>query len=107
MRSLQMAGAISALGIIPRYAVRSIEDASGFSFDNQAEFHVDTAAASHTLLAGIDLQHSSSSWEYLMGAATSIDVTNPVYGKPVGPFARVIDSDQSLRQTGVYLQDQI
>lgn len=107
MRSLQMAGPITAAGIIPRYAVQSIEDASGFSFDNQAEFNVDTGAAHHTLLAGLDLQHSSSSWEYLMGAATSIDVTNPVYGQPVGPFATVIDSDQSLRQTGVYLQDQI
>lgn len=107
MRSLQMAGAMSAAGIIPRYAVHSIEDASGFSFDNQAEFKLETGVARHTLLAGIDIQHSSSSWEYLMGAATSIDVTNPVYGQPVGPFATVIDSDQSLRQTGVYLQDQI
>ena len=107
MRSLQMAGAMSAAGIIPRYAVHSIEDASGFSFDNQAEFKFDTGAARHILLAGIDLQHSSSSWEYLMGAATSIDVTNPVYGQPVGPFATAIDSNQSLRQTGVYLQDQI
>lgn len=42
-----------------------------------------------------------------MGAATSIDVTNPVYSQPVGPLASVIKSDQSLRQTGVYLQDQI
>lgn len=107
MRSLQMAGAISSAGIIPRYAVHSIEDAKGFSFDNQAEFKFDTGAAKHTLLAGVDLQHSSSSWEYLMGAATSIDVTNPAYGQPVGPFASVIKSDQSLRQTGVYLQDQI
>ncbi|KEA07738.1 TonB-dependent siderophore receptor [Rhizobium rhizogenes] len=107
MRSLQMAGAISSAGIIPRYAVHSIEDAKGFSFDNQAEFKFDTGAAKHTLLAGVDLQHSSSSWEYLMGAATSIDVTNPVYSQPVGPLASVIKSDQSLRQTGVYLQDQI
>ncbi|EJK88309.1 TonB-dependent siderophore receptor [Rhizobium sp. AP16] len=107
MRSLQMAGAISSAGIIPRYAVHSIEDAKGFSFDNQAEFKFDTGAAKHTLLAGVDLQHSSSSWEYLMGAATSIDVTNPVYSQAVGPLASVIKSDQSLRQTGVYLQDQI
>ncbi|NEI72098.1 TonB-dependent siderophore receptor [Rhizobium lusitanum] len=107
MRSLQMAGPISAAGLIPRYALHSIEDARGFSFDNQAEFKFDTGAAKHTLLAGVDLQHSTSSWEYLMGGATSIDVTNPAYGQPVGPFATVINSDQSLRQTGIYLQDQI
>lgn len=107
MRSLQMASPMSGAGIIPRHAVHSIEDASGFSFDNQAEFKFDTGAVRHTLLAGIDLQHSTSSWEYLMGAATPIDVANPDYDRPVGPFAAVIDSDQSLRQTGVYLQDQI
>jgi len=107
MRSLQMVGPISAAGIIPRYALHSIEDAKGFAFDNQAEFKFDTGAAEHTLLAGIDLQHSDNSWEYQMGGATSIDVTNPVYGQPVGPFATVINSDQSLRQTGAYLQDQI
>jgi iron complex outermembrane receptor protein len=107
MCSLQMSGPISAAGLIPRYAVHSIEDASGYSFDNQAEVKFDTGPAKHTLLAGIDLQHSSSGWQYLMGGATSIDVTNPVYNQPVGPFATVIDSDQSLRQTGIYLQDQI
>ncbi|MDN2578394.1 TonB-dependent siderophore receptor [Aquibium sp. ELW1220] len=107
MQSLQMAGAMSDVGIIPRYAVHSIEDVSGFSFDSQAEYKLDTGAARHTLLAGLDLQNSSSGWEYLMGSATSIDVTNPVYGAAVGPFASVIDSDQTLRQTGIYLQDQI
>lgn len=107
MKSLQMLSAITAAGTIPRYAVHSIEEARGFAFDNQAEVKFDTGAASHTLLAGIDLQRSSSSWDYLMGGATSLDVTNPVYNQPVGPFATAIDTDQRLRQTGLYLQDQI
>jgi iron complex outermembrane receptor protein len=106
-QSLQMAGAMSATGIIPRYAVRSIEDVSGIAFDNQAEFKVETGALNHTLLAGLDVQRSSSNWQYLIASATSIDVTNPVYNQPVGAFAPVIDSDQDLRQIGVYLQDQI
>ncbi|MDJ1637593.1 TonB-dependent siderophore receptor [Rhizobium rhizogenes] len=107
MRSLQMNGPMSATGIIPRWAVHSIEDANGFSFDNQAEFNLETGAVRHTLLAGLDIQHSKSSWEYLLGGATSLDVTNPVYGQPVGPFMTATDSDQSLRQMGIYLQDQI
>jgi iron complex outermembrane receptor protein len=107
MRSLQMNGPMSATGLIPRWAVHSIEDASGFSFDNQAEVNFDTGAVNHTLLAGLDIQRSNSSWEYLLGGATSLDVTNPVYGQPVGPFMTAIDSDQTLRQTGIYLQDQI
>lgn len=107
MQSLQMNGPMSATGIIPRWAVHSIEEAKGFSFDNQAEFKFDTGAVKHTLLAGIDLQHTDSSWKYLIGGATPIDVTNPVYGQPVGPFMTYYNNDQSLRQTGVYLQDQI
>lgn len=107
MRSLQMNGPMSSTGIIPRWAVHSIEDVSGFSFDNQAEFNVETGGIQHTLLAGIDVQRSDSSWEYLLGGATPLDVTNPVYGQPVGPFMTAIDSDQILRQTGIYLQDQI
>ncbi|WP_074063408.1 TonB-dependent siderophore receptor [Rhizobium etli] len=107
MRSLQMNGQMSDAGIIPRWAVHSIEDVSGFSFDNHAEFKVETGAVSHTLLAGIDVQSSDSSWEYQLGGATSLDVTNPVYGQAVGPFVTAVDSDQSLRQTGIYLQDQI
>ncbi|WP_244509898.1 TonB-dependent siderophore receptor [Rhizobium sp. AC27/96] len=107
MQSLQMNGPMSATGIIPRWAVHSIEEAKGFSFDNQAEFKFDTGAVKHTLLAGVDLQHSDSSWKYLIGGATPIDVTNPVYGQPVGPFMTYYNNDQSLRQTGIYLQDQI
>ncbi|WP_281039692.1 MULTISPECIES: TonB-dependent siderophore receptor [unclassified Rhizobium] len=107
MQSLQMNGPMSAAGLIPRWAVHSIEDARGFSFDNQAEFKFDTGAVRHTLLAGLDIQHSSSSWEYLLGGATSLNVTNPVYGGTAGPFMTAINNDQSLRQTGIYLQDQI
>ncbi|MCO5733324.1 TonB-dependent siderophore receptor [Rhizobium sp. SSA_523] len=107
MQSLQMNGPMSATGIVPRWAVHSIEDARGFSFDNQAEFNLETGAVRHTLLAGLDIQRSTSSWKYFLGGAPSLDVTNPVYGQPVGPFMAAVDSDQTLRQTGIYLQDQI
>jgi iron complex outermembrane recepter protein len=107
MRSLQMAGAPTSAGIIPRYAVHSIEDASGFAFDNHVEYTLDTGLLAHTLLGGIDFQSSSSGWDYLMGAASALNVTAPVYGTAVGPFVAAIDSDQDLKQTGLYLQDQI
>nr|WP_284739373.1 TonB-dependent siderophore receptor [Rhizobium sp. CG5] len=108
MQSLQMNGAMSSTGIIPRWAVHSIEDVSGFSFDNQAEFKFETGAVQHTLLTGLDIQHSDSSWQYLIGSASSLDVTNPVYdGGSVGSFVTYYNNDQSLRQTGVYVQDQI
>lgn len=107
MRSLQMNGPMSNSGIIPRWAVHSIEDAKGFSFDNQAEIQFGTGAVQHTFLAGVDIQRNDSSWEYLLGGATSLNVANPQYGQSVGPFATAANNDQSLRQTGIYLQDQI
>ncbi|EUB99230.1 TonB-dependent siderophore receptor [Rhizobium sp. CF080] len=107
MKSLQMNGPLTPAGTIPRWAVHSIEDASGISFDNHVQFDFETGQAKHKVIAGIDIQRSDSSWEYLLGGASSIDVSNPIYGQPIGPFASVIDSDQSLRQTGVYVQDQI
>ncbi|MDQ1199230.1 TonB-dependent siderophore receptor [Agrobacterium sp. SORGH_AS 787] len=107
MRSLQMNGPLSAAGLIPRWAVHSIEDAKGFSLDNQLEFRAEAAAVQHTFLAGIDIQRLDSGWQYLLGGAAPLDVTNPQYGQAVGPFATAINTDQTLRQTGIYLQDQI
>jgi iron complex outermembrane receptor protein len=106
-QSLQMSGAITAAGLIPRQALRSVEDVGGVSTDNQAEFNFDTGPVSHTVLAGVDIQYSSSDWQYLFGTAPSLDVVNPVYGQSIGPLATLIDSHQELRQTGVYIQDQL
>lgn len=106
-KSLQMAAPITAGGLIARNAVHSIEDVQGTSFDNHAQFNFATGGIKHEALAGIDFQHSQSDWTYLFGAATPLDVTNPVYGTPVGPLATFIDNRQTLQQTGLYLQDQI
>ena len=106
-QSLQMSGPISADGIIPRHALRSIEDVGGLSVDNQVEFNFATGEIGHKLLAGIDYQNSTSDWEYRFGAAPPLDVTNPIYGLPIGSLATIIDSEQTLSQTGLYLQDQL
>lgn len=106
-RSLQMAAPLNANGIIARQALRSIEDVSGVSMDNQAQFDFATGPVLHTLLTGIDYQHSRSNWEYKWGAAPSLNVANPQYGQPIGPLTTIIDSAQKLQQTGAYVQDQL
>lgn len=106
-QSLQMAGPITSAGLIPRYAVKSIEDVGGISSDNHFQFDFATGALQHKVLLGVDYQNTSSGWEYLMGGATSLNVANPQYGQPVGPLGTVIDSDQSLWQAGIYVQNQI
>lgn len=106
-QGIQMAAPITAGGILPRQAVRSIEDVGGVSTDNRTQFDFATGAVEHTAVTGIDFQHSVSNWEYRFGAAPSLDVTNPQYGVPVGPLATIIDNEQTLQQAGVYVQDQL
>lgn len=106
-QSLQMAGPITAAGLIPRIALQSIEDVGGISSDNHAQLDFATGAVQHKVLLGVEYENSSSGWQYDMGAATPLNVVAPQYGQPVGAMATVIDSDQSLWQAGLYAQDQL
>ena len=107
LRGIQIVAPITATGLLPRQAVRSVEDVSGVATDNHAQINFKTGAVEHTALAGVDFQHSVSNWEFRLGAAPSLDVSNPQYGVSVGPFATIIDNEQTLQQTGVYIQDQL
>lgn len=106
-QSLQMAAALTAAGTIPRAAFRSIESVDGIAADNRLRFDVRTGGIEHTVLAGWDQQNSHSSWIYQFGTAASLDVANPRYDQPVGTLFPFIDNDQSLSQTGLYVQDQM
>lgn len=105
-KGIQMSGALTAGGLLPRRATKSIENVDGISSDNNAQFDFSTGAIDHTTLVGLDFQRSVSEWEYQMGTAPSLDVTNPKYGVSFGPFMTAIDNKQTLQQTGLYLQDQ-
>ena len=105
-KGIQMSGALTAGGLLPRRATKSVENVDGISTDNNAQFDFSTGAIDHTTLVGLDFQRSISEWEYQMGSAPSLDVTNPQYGGTFGPFTKVIDNKQTLQQTGLYLQDQ-
>ena len=107
LQGIQIVAPITATGLLPRQAVRSIEDVGGIATDNRAQFNFRTGAVEHTALAGFDFQHSVSDWEYRFGAAPPLDVTNPQYGVSVGPLATIIDNEQTLQQTGLYIQDQL
>jgi len=63
----------------------------------------------HTLLVGVDAMHAK--WhkvDYAGGAATPLDVYNPVYGSfPLPPLTVSGVTDSRARNIGVLLQDQI
>lgn len=106
-QSLQMFGPLTAAGTIPRAAIRSTESADGIAADNRLRFDFRTSDVEHTVLAGWDQQNTHSSWLYQFGGATSLDVVNPAYYQPVGALTPFINNDQSLSQTGIYVQDQM
>lgn len=107
---LQMASqTFPANGMLARWAARSLEDGHNVTADNQLQFDFSTGLLHHRVLTGVDLQRADSSTEFTLDfAAPPLDVINPQYGRPVnGPFFPIISSDQSLDQTGIYIQDQI
>lgn len=81
--------------------------------DQHAEIDFKTGALAHKLLAGLDYadyrKTISAFYDYPAaygGTAPTIDVYNPVYtGYTPGPLTEQPDS--KVRQTGIYLQDQI
>ncbi|WP_373795573.1 TonB-dependent siderophore receptor [Neisseria dentiae] len=83
--------------------------------ENWHEFQADTRlvwktgsdALRHTVLFGADYQDSRSGLKSYLGDAPPIDWRNPVYGVAVDTPALSGDEKSRVRQTGLYLQDQL
>ena len=80
---------------------------NSFLIDNQLEGRLRTGAVEHTALAGVDYKYFVMDQVQASGSATPISATNPVYGAPQGPRFAYIDQTLTMRQLGVYLQDQM
>lgn len=92
---------------ISRSVTKDHSDLSQITSDTQLEVGFGTGALRHTLLAGLDVQRTESDKKVWRGAASSIDWTNPIYGVTVPNAALSSDTGTVLRQTGLYLQDQM
>ncbi|THF54893.1 TonB-dependent siderophore receptor [Pseudothauera rhizosphaerae] len=83
-------------------------DDSSFVIDNQAEGRLEFGGSEHTLLIGLDHQQTRfDEASYYSVTASSIDIYRPTYGTRLAIPDPYADSDIKLRQTGLYLQDQI
>ncbi|MEH2479118.1 iron complex outermembrane receptor protein [Nitrobacteraceae bacterium AZCC 2146] len=76
--------------------------------DSQLEYRFNTGILSHTTLFGLDLKHYSIDDYQGFGAATSLNLVNPVY-TPTAQFNGTPYQNATLTQNqlGVYVQDQI
>jgi len=79
-----------------------------WSADHQAEARFNTGALQHTTLVGIDYRHSVTDSKTARGAATPLDLYDPVYGTfdPSGITLSDVPQ-QRVAQQGLYVQDQI
>lgn len=76
--------------------------------DHQAESRFGTGALQHTLLVGVDYQHSVTDEKSAFGAATPLDLYAPVYGSFDPSVVSLADvPQQRTSQKGLYVQDQI
>lgn len=93
---------------INREALHYLLDGKTFSQDTNLELKFDTGDIYHTLLAGVDFIKYNSTEYIAFSSAPSIDYFNPIYFQNINftPYYAV-DRKTSLRQTGIYLQDQI
>ena len=98
----------AATGELNRAAFRALSTANQATLDNQLETKFATGALRHTLLFGVDLKNYTLDDYQASGAAPTINVVNPVYaGAPAFSGAPYQDAYLTLRQAGVYMQDQI
>lgn len=92
--------------VINRFATREEQEIDVVVTDNRLLWDVTTGTLTHTILAGIDYQRFAQSGRLGFGAATDLNVFDPVYGN-VPDIEKFPVPEQELTQLGVYLQDQI
>lgn len=78
-----------------------------FGVDNYIESKFTTKALHHTLLTGFEYKQSRYDLLAYLGDAPSINWVSPSYGVNVEPPALQMSSLKSIKQGGIYVQDQI
>jgi iron complex outermembrane receptor protein len=92
---------------IARASFAGSADSSQSLVDNQLQANVTTGAWNHTLLAGYNYNHEGARVESGYGTGPDLNLFNPVYPQAVTrPAYSDINTNGTLQQHGVYLQDQ-
>ncbi|NYT35898.1 TonB-dependent siderophore receptor [Allopusillimonas soli] len=92
---------------LSRVATRGQGEGSILGIDTQAEAKFDTGILDHTLLAGVDFVKQRDDYRFASNLAPSIDLYDPVYDVAIPDLIPRLSTLQTMRQTGLYLQDQI
>lgn len=90
-----------------RYYSGADERLRAYTLDAHVLGQFDTGQVSHTLLAGLDYQQRHNTGFWPSGLADPINPFQPSYGMPNVEILSTTPVLRRLRQTGVYLQDQL
>lgn len=85
-------------------------DSKTFTIDNNVEGKFRTGAFSHTIVAGFDYRNLESFYKYNVSTTSStLNLYNPVYGGAAIATPSIFFNydEYSLKQAGLYIQDQI
>ena len=83
------------------------DDVKQFAVDSRFDITVATGAIEHRILAGFDYRNYREASAFAFAGATSIDLFNPVYSTtPIEVPAFFPFTNQRLKQSGLYVQDQ-
>lgn len=80
-----------------------------WTVDHQAQADIASGRLRQTVLAGLDYQYAVTKRRWAYGSAGTLNLYNPVYGNftPPGADDFYDDPDNTVRQTGIYVQDQL
>lgn len=92
---------------LTRRAVIFDDEIGGLTVDNQLLYDFATGAVEHTVLAGLDYRQFDSGFRTHLAPTSPLDVFAPNYGAAITPPPLTGNIDQSVEQTGIYVQDQI
>ena len=90
-----------------RYSAADKESTGTISLDNQGEARFSTGPVRHTILAGVDFQHTNFDGRISSGLAGDLNVYAPVYSQYLDTLYPFQNTKQSLDQFGLYAQDQM
>lgn len=75
--------------------------------DHQMQANFASAGLQQTWLFGIDYQDATTNRDWAYGAATPLNVYNPVYGSFTPPSTLFTDPENTVSQLGIYAQAQL
>ncbi|MEZ5935162.1 MAG: TonB-dependent siderophore receptor [Alphaproteobacteria bacterium] len=91
---------------LQRYVWAAPDEIDQIAIDNQLEAKLHVGPTFHTVLAGFDHSISDDDFSYHTAPAAALDLLDVAYSSAEVPDPYQV-TEQKLRQTGIYLQDQL